>query len=625
MTTAGIELHHLAKFTTACQNPTVTQTAKELGIAPSTLSVALRALEDQLGMHLFHRAGGHLYPLPAAFWLFQQAIPLLHGESFVRAMLALPDGNFEWLRVRLNLSFSMGLFSKAMSTTIEKMRREHSRILVDFAFMEDATDGGDQPAGFASALSEGPAAEVEIGYFASRGTGRGSTKPLYADSWVVVHLAPDASANGDPKVPLTVLKMRDVLAEAIGAHAARHRFAHRLRFVDDKPAQLARLLTEAPATRFLLPRSMLAGRLGIVRPTIEPLVPELVSPVGARVSGRRDIAGIFLDKLRLTLADAETNAVFHPVLTLRQLHYFNLTQQLGGISAAARAAKVAQPSLTSQMRKLESALALPLFERRKNRTVSTVAGQRLLPLSLSMESGFQRLLRARQTVSAQTEEAISIGLLPSSGHDSLMIETVADALSAFRRHHPDCRLNVVEGPSSSLHEAVRAGELNLAVVSRAQPEIARILLGPSERLSVVANRALGLAGRSEIGLEELCTLPLLLAPKQLSMHRAIMAAAGERHLRPATVMEIGSVPLAIALVRRAALCTVLPASAVRPYLKGGQLTATAIKEAVSPRSLVAIFSSEGSLSPLEREVVNCLRAAFCKRPDRQAASTIRRR
>jgi molybdate transport repressor ModE-like protein len=604
LTTPGIELQHLAKFIVTCQNPTVTQAARELGIAPSTLSVGLRALEEQLGMHLFQRAGGHLYPLPAAFWLFQQAVSLLHIESFARATFPLPDDDFEWLRVRLNLSFSMGLFSKAMSTTVEEMRREHSRILVDFVFLEERSAPG-RYADFAGTFPKEAAADVEIGYFDNPD----SMSSLYDDIWVVVRLAPDA-AESDSEAPLIVLNMRRALMDAISAHSARHGMEYRLRFVEEEPAQLANLLTDAPNMRFLLPRSMLAGRLGIVHPTIAPLVPGLISRVSARVTGRRDLAGIFLDQLRRTLANAETNVVFHPVLTLRQLRYFNLTQEHGGISAAARAAKIAQPSLSSQMRKLETVLARPLFERRKNRAVSTTAGQRLLPLSTSIEGRFKRLLHARQTVAAQTEEAIAIGLLPSSGHDSLMIESVADALTAFRGHYPDCRLKVVEGPSSFLHEAVRAGELNLAVVSRAQPQIARIHLGSSERLSLVANRAVGLEGRSEIGLEELCALPLVLAPNHLSMHRAIMAAASERHLKPATIMEIGSVPLVIAMVRREELCTVLPASAVRQYLRDRHLTATPIKEAVSPRSLVAIFSSERSLSRLEREIVNCLRAAF---------------
>jgi DNA-binding transcriptional LysR family regulator len=108
------------------------------------------------------------------------------------------------------------------------------------------------------------------------------------------------------------------------------------------------------------------------------------------------------------------------------------------------------------------------------------------------------------------------------------------------------------------------------------------------------------------------------------MHRAIMTAAREHHFRPATVMEIGSLPLAIAMVRRAALCTVLPASAVRPYLDRRQLTASAIAEAVSPRSLMAIFSSERSLTRLEREIVNCLRAAFGDKARGPLANTVRR-
>ncbi|MGO7954854.1 LysR family transcriptional regulator, partial [Rhizobium ruizarguesonis] len=50
------------------------------------LTSSLRTLENELQLKLFIRKSGHLSPLPAALWLFQQATAILHRERFVRRM-----------------------------------------------------------------------------------------------------------------------------------------------------------------------------------------------------------------------------------------------------------------------------------------------------------------------------------------------------------------------------------------------------------------------------------------------------------------------------------------------------------------------------------------------------------
>ncbi|WP_152971360.1 LysR family transcriptional regulator, partial [Rhizobium ecuadorense] len=86
-----------------------------------------------------------------------------------------------------------------------------------------------------------------------------------------------------------------------------------------------------------------------------------------------------LCSLKKNLEAMEANIVFRPQLTARQLHYFNLAHLSGGISAAARAAHVTQPSVSIQIQKIEAVVGQPLFERRRNGAESTKAGKALLP------------------------------------------------------------------------------------------------------------------------------------------------------------------------------------------------------------------------------------------------------
>ncbi|MGO8656336.1 LysR family transcriptional regulator, partial [Rhizobium ruizarguesonis] len=107
----------------------------------------------------------------------------------------------------------------------------------------------------------------------------------------------------------------------------------------EEPADLHRLLNEFPQMRFLMPRSMVADRLGLARLHLEPLDPPLSSTLGVRANGPdQEVVSALLCSLKKNLEATEANIVFRPQLTARQLHYFNLAHLSGGISAAARAA-----------------------------------------------------------------------------------------------------------------------------------------------------------------------------------------------------------------------------------------------------------------------------------------------
>jgi DNA-binding transcriptional LysR family regulator len=68
-------------------------------------------------------------------------------------------------------------------------------------------------------------------------------------------------------------------------------------------------------------------------------------------------------------------------------------------------------------------------------------------------------------------------------------------------------------------------------------------------------------------------------------------------------VEVGSLALAIAMVRRAPLCTILPASSVRQDIEAGDLVAVPINQEELSGALSLIFSVERELSEAERAIV----------------------
>ncbi|WP_176086861.1 LysR family transcriptional regulator [Martelella sp. HB161492] len=614
----SLDFRHLANFVLTCQSATVTRAAETLGLATSSLSSSLHALEQQLGIDLFRRVGRHLYLLPTAGWLYQWALKILQEEEYARSLAYQDAKDIRVLRVDLRLNFSIGLVSKALSHAVSEMRQRYPNIRVDYRF-DNEPDFRWTPATDRTDRLQVP--DVIIGYQLG---GDDTARPtsaiarLFTDHWVIAGAQAEGqketSAPAGATETLSVMNMGAPLVQTIVAHAEMNGYKHRLRFLEERPVMLPALIVSRPDTRFLLPQAMLAKRLGMGGVEVRPHMPALSADMDVAVThGGDPSATAFVAMLRRHLEAEERAVLFQPKLTCRQLRYFNLTVTCGGIAAAARSEQVAQPAMSMQIRKLEQATEEPLFLRQKGGLEPTPLANRLRVHAQLIESGIDRLYLERQNIAASSQGRITIGLLPSSGHDSLMTTGMARALTRFASEHAGIRLNVVEGSSAELHQGVSRKMLNFAIVGKVQPQMARISIGRSEELMLVANPRLGLGGRKQIALAEICRLPLILAPRNLSMHAATIEAAGSQNLTMESVLEIGSVPLVIAMLREAPYCTILPSSSVRADLNAGRVTATPIVEQFGLRHLMLIYSTERSLSDIERALVEHLRAAFHER------------
>ncbi|WP_018897766.1 LysR family transcriptional regulator [Rhizobium sp. 2MFCol3.1] len=607
----SVELRLLANFVSACQHSRVSEAALALGHTPSALSTALHNLEERFGLRLFVRQGSSLGLLPAAFWLFRNACQLLYLESYARGTLSLPHSKLDRLVVRLDLSPAIGRFSKALVRATLELTKRHPETFVEWRFAGLQDRAQDEIFSERSGVAfEGSGETVSISYQPPDGNA-GEPFHLANDPWIITGSADREVRLSQVDAPVVVMRMRPHLLQAISAYAQNHSLDGRLKFVEDDPSQLGRLLQEFPQTRFLMPASLIADRMGLSRLDWAPLSPLLVSPLHGFLGAAPSAKGrLFLELLKRELGSEERSVDFDPQMTVRQLQYFNLSYRTGGIAAAARAAHGSQSAVSAQIHKLETSVGGRLLQRHQEGQTLSPAGARLLPFTLAIEERLSWLIRQSTDIAAHTQASIKIGTLPSSGHDSALTDKIARAMTTIHANYPTWKLQVSEGSNQTLHEKIRAGELNLAIVGAAQAQASRISLGPSEPLSVVAHPSVSLPNRHEMSVAEVCGLPLVLGAGQLSIHQIFAQAAKARKISITPVIEVGSLALAIAMVRSSRLCTVLPASSVRKDVEAGLLATVPIRRDEVPGALSIIFSSDRALSDAERTIIQELVRAF---------------
>ncbi|MCW8996973.1 MAG: LysR family transcriptional regulator [Psychromonas sp.] len=147
-------------------------------------------------------------------------------------------------------------------------------------------------------------------------------------------------------------------------------------------------------------------------------------------------------------------------MEFRQLRHFVTVVETGSISAAGRYLNLAQPAISTSIKKLESELNMPLLHRRERGVSLTKAGQQFL------QHARQILLQARdaklamQAIEGLDQGEVEIGVPPMLG--SYFFPPI---LMAFKHQYPALELNVVDSGTRRIRKKLLNGELELGVVA----------------------------------------------------------------------------------------------------------------------------------------------------------------
>lgn len=183
-------------------------------------------------------------------------------------------------------------------------------------------------------------------------------------------------------------------------------------------------------------------------------------------------------------------------MELRLLQALVAVAEESSVSAAAVRLRIAQPSLSRQLRLLERRLGLRLFERSGRRLQATAAAEPVVEAARQALAAAEEVVRAAQRAAEGRTGRLAIGVRTGSSPLLLM-----DVLTAFRRHHPEVETSITELTDDQLHHGLHGGRLDVALVRIAAPDDLphQVLMKEPLCLVVPSHHRLAGADRAQIG------------------------------------------------------------------------------------------------------------------------------
>src|ERR1700722_13215247 len=147
-------------------------------------------------------------------------------------------------------------------------------------------------------------------------------------------------------------------------------------------------------------------------------------------------------------------------MDFHQLRYFLAVAECGNVSRAAARCHVTQPSLSQQLKKIESHLGVKLFDRLGRGVALTDAGKALLPRARKILSDVREAEGSIRAGEEHWHSALAIGAIPTMAPYLL-----PGALRVLRRERPDCELTIREDFTEALVEAIADNQIDCALMS----------------------------------------------------------------------------------------------------------------------------------------------------------------
>jgi len=215
-------------------------------------------------------------------------------------------------------------------------------------------------------------------------------------------------------------------------------------------------------------------------------------------------------------------------MEIHQLRYFVAVAEEGSFSRAAAKVRVAQPSLSQQIRKLETEIGQPLFDRLPRSVVLTEAGRCLIDYARQILASIGDARRCVDELKGEVAGKVAVGAIPT-----IAPYVLPELVVTFQEHYPDVILEIVEDVTDGITRRIEAGELDVALAStcRPSPTLRRESLGTEPLLALVPE-AHPLAKKDFVEFDDLKSQRFLLLHEMHCLSQQVNHLLESRRLRP---------------------------------------------------------------------------------------------
>lgn len=254
-------------------------------------------------------------------------------------------------------------------------------------------------------------------------------------------------------------------------------------------------------------------------------------------------------------------------LEIRLMDYVVAVAEEQSFTRAAARLRIAQPSLSQQVAKLEATLGMTLFQRKAKAVTLTADGLRFVARAkeiLAMHDDFLAEMRER---SQGMGDALTIGTTAITGGRLL-----PRLLGAFQTNYPNVRPSLVEESTEALTKLVAHGEIDLAILPLPVDDVtlntSPILTEPlylalppmrqpwmtEEVLRLIASHDL----HAPVSLTTVASAPFVLLKQGFGFRSTLLALCATDGFQPNIAYETSNIDTAQAMVANGLGVTVVP-------------------------------------------------------------------
>jgi LysR family hydrogen peroxide-inducible transcriptional activator len=290
-------------------------------------------------------------------------------------------------------------------------------------------------------------------------------------------------------------------------------------------------------------------------------------------------------------------------MNLRALQYFVKLAEVQHFSKAAEACFVSQPTLSTQIMKLEDELGVQLVERIPRKVKLTPVGQEIANRARHVLRDIDQIRMAARRSSDPETGSLRLGIFPT-----LAPYLLPHVVPGIRQRFPELKLQLAEEKTEDILRQLDNGDLDAALLALPLNDDgldSEILF--EEPFMLAMPRAHPLADKSEIRLDDLhgCELLLLADGHCLRDHAlevCTLAGASERVDFHATSMETLR-----QMVAADAGITLMPVLAIKPPVAVTEnMVLRPFAKPAPSRTIALVWRRSSPLGELMRQLAKCL-------------------
>jgi DNA-binding transcriptional LysR family regulator len=252
-------------------------------------------------------------------------------------------------------------------------------------------------------------------------------------------------------------------------------------------------------------------------------------------------------------------------MEIHQLRYFVAVAEEGSFSRAAAKVRVAQPSLSQQIRKLEAEVGQPLFDRLPRSVVLTEAGRCLIDYARQILASIGDARRCVDELKGEVAGKVAVGAIPT-----IAPYVLPELVVTFQKHYPEVTLEIVEDVTDGITRRIEAGELDVALASTCRPSLTlrRESLGTEPLLALVPEEH-PLAKKDLVEFDDLKSLRFLLLHEMHCLSQQVNHLLESRRLRPEIALAGSQLSTIANMVAASIGVSIVPQMMVKHHAASG--------------------------------------------------------